>query len=206
MAKNKKNIPKSFDEEVMNTSVTDDTQCVYDLDPTQDVEVELQLPMTKSVFIYKKDIDTDSAQEFFNWVEHLDGRPGELILETAGGHAGMAQAITIVLYENPNITVSIANYTASAGARIFLSCVENNRMVYPATRCIIVHKVGVHGNLAQVEYKGSDENINSKQIKRMFKEQIEFYSDILTKKEMKKFKKGYDVILPYERILEILGV
>lgn len=156
------------------------------------------------LYILEEFIDSEETLALFKWVDSLNNEPAELIIDSSGGEGAFVSIIVGLLNSNLNIHVSVISFAASSAAEIFLGC-NNEKSISVEVTSFMIHITSLNGDVIRAHTNLEGRKYIRKQNERIIKEQIEFFTPLLTKKQMKRFKKFKNVYIGHDQIKSIIN-
>lgn len=158
--------------------------------------------------IFSSTISGETVAKLISSIENIiDKNPTEkinLYFQSNGGQICEASVLLDYLDCHKDKIILVGNFSVeSAAFSVFYNC-KNKKRILPDTTAVW-HAPNVNYNTRDIRDKKSAEYLYFKQEVNLNKKYMDFYRSVgATEKEIKKMENGGEVVIVYERFLEIL--
>lgn len=161
----------------------------------------------KRTILFDDDLTKDNVSALIKEIEEVGEEPTILYFSSDGGPGWCGDALCRSLSDRPNIEIVLSGVVYSCGFHI-IADTNNPMSLGPYFMNGMVHMASVEISMREAAKKENNpSNMAMKEIKRMWKQDLRNkYREFLTKKEIKRYKKGEDIFLDRDRIEEILRI
>ena len=154
-------------------------------------------------YIFKSKIDIESVESLLSFINSTEDNI-TILVDTQGGENTLTEYLLIFLNENKDrITLMAGNEITSNGFWLFYKF-QGKKIISPSTFSLI-HEAWQEFPTYALKDKKSSQYESFKELKEINKNSLKILKQFLNKKEVKWYKKGFDVYLNSKRLNKIFN-